>query len=176
MFSKATVTMASVEEMEKYVKEARAGKGKEKRNQIIRSWNGVMDMGKSQLDGDVVFLVDELTEIDLAFTTHFKDGKLFMTTAESWCSMWEQYVETLERYVNNVAQRGRLTAEQEKTADQMIGKLKFVMTGTDEPTTMPPLPLMTRGVLTAMVQSIREVSGALREVSNDLFCTVLLDV
>jgi hypothetical protein len=41
---------------------------------------------------------------------------------------------------------------------------------------MPPLPLLTRGALTAMIQSIREVSGALDEVSNILISTVINDM
>jgi len=74
--------------------------------------------------------------------------------------MWEQYVETVERHANNVAQQPDLTAEQAKMADRIIGKLWFILTDTDEATTMLPLLLMTRGVLTAMIQLIWEVSGA----------------
>ena len=72
--------MASMEKMEKYMEEWQAGKGDEWRNQLICSWNGVKEKGKTWLDGgELVFLVEQLTELNLAFTTHFKyddDGKL----------------------------------------------------------------------------------------------------
>ena len=112
LFLNVNVAMASMETMEKYMEEWRAGKGEEWRNQVICSWNGVMERGKTQLDGgDLVFLVEELTEIDFAFMTHFKDVKYFMTTMESWTLMWEQYVETVERYMNNIVQRADLMVE-----------------------------------------------------------------
>jgi len=85
-------------------------------------------------------------------------------------------METVERYVNNVAQWPDLTAEQVKMVDRMIGKLRFILMDTDEATTIPLLLLMTRGVLTAMIQLIQEVSGALNEVSNVLFSMVVLDL
>jgi len=50
LFSNATVAMGSVEKMEKYMEELQAGKGDEWRNQLIYSWNGVKEKGKTQLD------------------------------------------------------------------------------------------------------------------------------
>jgi len=39
-------------------------------------------------------------------------------------------------------------------ADWMIWKLWFILMDTDEATMMLPLPLLTRAVLTVMIQSI----------------------
>ena len=122
LFSNATMEMASVEKMEQYRDERVGGKGAEWKNPLMRSWNAVKARGQSPLDeGDVEFLVDELGALDNAFTTHFKDATYFMTTTESWTSMWERYVDAVERYAHTVAQRSDLRAERVKTADLMIG-------------------------------------------------------
>jgi hypothetical protein len=177
LFSNANVSMGSVESMEQYMEDCKAGKREKWTNQVLRSWNEVKERGKTRLDGgDLVFLVEELTQLDDAFTTHFKDASYFMTTTENWVSMWEGYVEAVERYGNTVVQRPNLTKERTKMVEGMIGKLQFSLWDTQEATTMPPLPLLTRGALTAMIQSIREVSGALDEVSNILISTVINDM
>ena len=144
--------MGKVEIMEKYREERQADKGKIWANTVIHSWNTVKEKGKTRLTGEELeFLVGELDQINDAFTTHFKDGSYFMTTTESWTSMWEQYVDVVEGYANNLAQRADLMEERVKTAELMIGKLQFIFTDVNEATMMPPLPLMTRGVLTGMI-------------------------
>jgi len=121
--------MGKVEIMEKYREERQADKGKIWANMVIRSWNTVKEKGKTRLTGEELeFLVGELDQINDVFMTHFKDGSYFMMTTESWTSMWEQYVDVVEGYANNLAQRADLTEERVKTAELMIGKLQFIFT------------------------------------------------
>ena len=127
----------------------------------------MLERGKKWLEReDLEFMVGELTELNLVFTMHFKEAKYFQMTTESWILMWEEYVGTLEKYATNVVQRPDLPDERAKTVDGMVGKLRFILMDMDGATTMPPMPLLTRGMLTSMIQSIREVSAALNEVSN----------
>ena len=126
-----------------------------------------METGKSWMEeGDLDFVVNELMKLDNVFTTHFEEVKYFKMTTESWLLMWDQYQEAAERYMNTVAQRAGLTENQGKMADRMVRKLRFFMMKTNEAKVMPLLPLLTSGMLTAMIQSIWEVSGALKKVSN----------
>ena len=159
--------MGTVEKMEEYEKAVEAREDKTFKNLVIRSWNEVKEMGKSRMDeGDLDFAVNELTKLDNVFTTHFNEAKYFKTTTDTWLDIWDEYLEAVEKYANTVAQRSGLTEHRAKIAEGMVGKLRFLMTDTDVATTMPPLPLLTSGMLTVMIQSIREVSGALNEVSN----------
>ena len=139
-------------------------------NPIIRSWNEVGERGKTRLDEeDLAFLVKELAKLDNEFTTHFEDASYFMTTTGEWTSLLNQYEDALRRYADSVAQRAHLSEERTRVVERMKGKLLFFFTDTNETTTMPPLPLLTRGMLTSMTQSIREVKDALNEVSKVLF-------
>ena len=50
-----------------------------------------------QLPGEEVeMMLNEMEALDVTFTTNFKEGKLFMTSAESWTGMWAQYVKGVE--------------------------------------------------------------------------------
>jgi len=95
----------------------------------------VLERGKKWLEREALeFMVGELTELDLVFMTHFKEAKYFQMTTESWILMWEEYVGTLEKYANNIAQRPDLPDEQAKTVDRMVGKLWFILTDMDDAT------------------------------------------
>ena len=159
--------METVEKMDKYDKAVKAGEAQDLTNLVIRSWNKVKETGKSWMEeGDLDFAVNELTKLNNASTMHFEEVNYLKTTTESWLLMWDQYREAAERYVNTVSQRAGLMENQGKMADRMVRKLRSFMMEMNEAKAMPPLLLLTSGMLTAMIQSIREVSGALNKVSN----------
>ena len=138
--------------MEEYVK---AKSNKRWVNSIIQSWNEVRERGETWLDGgDMAFLVKELMKLDNVFTTHFEEASYFMMMTGEWTSLSNQYEDILGRYVKSIAQRAHLSEERKRMVEGMGGKLLFFFMDMNETMTMPPLPLLTRGMLMSMIQLI----------------------
>ena len=177
LFSEANMPMATKQmmdeylgqQMDEYLGQQMEGVDSAWTNWVIRTWNGIFEKGKVRLAGEEVeMMLNEMEALDVTFTTNFKEGKLFMTSAESWTGMWAQYVKGVERYGSSLAQRGNLTAQRVKIFKEVLPKLRFVLTETHELTMMPPIPLMTRSVIPMMIKCLEEVGGSLKEVSKPI--------
>jgi hypothetical protein len=163
--------MAEQGQQERYLsdraKDNNAGEMTSWKNIVRRSWNTLLDVGGTSIGEEVrEFVVAELDELDKIFQTHFgKESKAFMTSTPEWKDIWGMYVKAVERYAEELAQRSGGNASTMRLREQMESKVKFVLTDNGELHLAPPFPLITRSVVPMLRQALKEVSGALYEVS-----------
>jgi hypothetical protein len=159
--------MAVAEPYEKYLddidRHERSAVDKTWKNIVRRSWNALMKPENATVAKGL--MLSEMEALDGIFTTHFKDiGGYFMTRSTEWTSVWPAYVEAITRQADTVAERPDLDTSVKEVRERLPGKVRFALTNHAGLHVAPPLPLITKSVIPAMVQALSEVETALSEV------------
>jgi hypothetical protein len=116
-------------------------------------------------EGVNAYIVSQLEEWNNIFNTHFaKSGKYFMTNMSEWQEMWSMYVEAMERHADALAQCPGGDATIMSIVEQLRNKMQFITMDHQDFHIAPPFPIVTRSVVPMLVESLKEISGALHEV------------
>lgn len=141
------------------------------KNEVVRSWNGIIQSAESkdreEIEIEIEMLTGQLQELDDIFVTHFSKGaRFFMTSSSSWTSMIPMYVEALSKYADEMAQQPGGPPLLKKIRQGLPEKLAWVMTNHRSLHMAPAFPLMTRSVVAIIADSLRDIGLAISEVSG----------
>jgi hypothetical protein len=147
---------------------------KQFKNEVVRSWNGIIQSAESkdreEMEMEIQMLTDQLQELDDIFVTHFsKVVRFFMTSSTSWTSMIPMYVEALGKYADEMAQQPGGPPLLKKIRQGLPEKLAWVMTNHRSLHMAPAFPLMTKSVVSIVADSLLDIGLAVYEVSGHPF-------
>ncbi|KAM6489100.1 hypothetical protein JOM56_015414 [Amanita muscaria] len=166
IFSDTLCNMADTDKYELYLKDKRLKTSEQVanvwQNKILRAWNELLQQEKARLA--TALLHSQLDALDAIYLNYF-DGQEsnFLTSATAWTEQWPEYMAAAKDHADLVAQSPSEDELITAVGETLPGKVRFVLGDHGDNPMWPPMPLMTKSVIAAMVTSLSEVETALTE-------------
>ena len=140
------------------------------KNNIIRSWNGIVCSGaekeQEEVEIEIEMLTGQLDKLDEIFREHFeKVGKFFMMRSTSWMKVMPLYVKLLQVYADDLLQATGGTPMLKRIREVLPNKMLWVMMDHRGLQVTPSMPLMTWTIVELVVDSLQAIVLAMYEVS-----------
>ncbi|KAM6490054.1 hypothetical protein JOM56_014097 [Amanita muscaria] len=170
LFSDTSCNMADSERYEQYLDDKRVKSSRQVanvwENKLVLAWNELLRQEKATVATEL--LHSQLEAMDAIYLNYFEgQDSLFLTSAAAWAEQWPEYISAAKDHADMVAQSPSSDELITTVGETLPGKVRFVLSDHGKMTMSPPMPLMTKSVIAAMVTSLSEVETALTE-SNAL--------
>ncbi|KAM6490950.1 hypothetical protein JOM56_013570 [Amanita muscaria] len=166
LFSDTSCNMADSERYEQYLDDKRVKSSRQVanvwENKLVLAWNELLRQEKATLATEL--LHSQLDAMDAIYLNYFEgQDSLFLTSAAAWAEQWPEYISAAKDHADMVAQSPSSDELITTVGETLPGKVRFVLSDHGKMTMSPPMPLMTKSVIAAMVTSLSEVETALTE-------------